>query len=121
MKIYQIHEYSGEYEDFSDYVRFTYLDPEKAKVKKEELEAQELIDRMCSSCPLDYCPDDCDMNCKDCSETVRITRAKKYCNRCDIEKLECEEHECGYYYRCKNESSHFDDRSFEIKDVEVIE
>lgn len=120
MKVYQIHEYGGSWEDSYDYIRFTYLDPLKAQSKKEELEAQELIDRMCDSCPLNYCPDDCDGDCKNCNETTRIIRAEKYCNRCDVEKVECKEKD-EYYHRCKNKSVHYDDSSFEIKEVDVIE
>lgn len=121
MIIYQVHEYGGSYEDFSDYIRFTYLDSLKAIAKKEELEAKELVDRMCNSCPLDYCPEDCDMECKDCKVDTRIARAIKYCNRCDIEKIVCKDEEDEYYTRCKNRSGHFDDNYFKIEEVEVIE
>lgn len=119
MKIYQIHEYSGSWEDKQDYIVFSYLDPVKAQIKKEELEAQELIDKMCDRCPLDHCYENCDNDCKNCTDEIKITRAKKYCSRCDIEKLKYEDG--SSYMECKNNSGHYDDNSFEIKEVEVIE
>lgn len=119
MKIYQIHEYSGSYEDAQDYIAFSYLDSAKAQTKKDELEAQELIDKMCDSCPLDYCFEDCNNDCKNCTDNIRIIRAKAYCNKCDINEYNMKNGEkC---IECKNHSRHYDDASFVIKEVEVIE
>lgn len=38
MKIYQIHKYEGEYEDYSDRIISSYLDYNKALIEKERLE-----------------------------------------------------------------------------------
>lgn len=117
MKIYQIHESSGCYEDYHDYIRFTYLDPDKAIKKKEELEAQEEIEKMCDNCPLWFCPDDCPEDCETCDTGIssRVKRAKEYCNKCDAKVNEYEDLECG------NMSSHWDDCSYSIEEVDVIE
>lgn len=41
MTIYQIHEYSGEYEDYRDYIVGSYLNREKATAKMEKLKCIE--------------------------------------------------------------------------------
>ena len=41
MKIYQLHEYSGVWEDFHDYIRGSYLRKERAEKEKVKAEAEE--------------------------------------------------------------------------------
>jgi len=121
MKIYQIHEYGGSYEDTYNYIRFTYLDKEKAQIKKEELEAQELIDRKCSSCPLDYCPTNCTEDCCNCNEVNKLKNTTEYCDRFEIERIEFEDSSDDNYIKCKNYSSHYDNNTYEIEEIDVIE
>ncbi len=56
MKIYQIHEYGGEWEDKFDYIVGSYLSEERAIAEKMKLETNEenYIKRAekCSKCPL---------------------------------------------------------------------
>lgn len=118
MKIYQIHEYGGEWEDYYDRIVTSYLLKEKAIVEKERLEKREAELMKCSSCPLYYCPQDCKLDClkeKECREqAVRLT--KKYCddfkpyNDDDDKRIQCE----NRYFK-------YDESSFRIEEVEVIE
>lgn len=122
MKIYQIHKSGGCYEDFYDYIVFSYINFLQASEKKEELEKQELIERRCDRCPLVICNDDyCDGNCKNCNDDRKIANAKKYCNKCLIEKVKYAGYENEYYLLCKNSSNHSDDSYFRIEEVDVIE
>jgi len=41
MKIYQIHERGGEWEDYYDYIASSYLSEEKAIAEKERLEKEQ--------------------------------------------------------------------------------
>ena len=105
-KIYQIHEYGGEWEDAYDYIRSSYLSEEKAKtemerLEKEENELQELRDR-CQNCPLIF-------------------------NKKDVNISEyCDKYEWGYDEDYKEESclneywTHYDSY-FRLEEVEVIE
>lgn len=56
MKIYQIHECGGEWEDRYDYIVASYLSEEKAIVEKERLEKEQedfiKQTEKCSKCPL---------------------------------------------------------------------
>lgn len=78
MKIYQIHEYGGQWEDRYDYIVASYLSEEKAIKEKERLEIEEEGLMKCSSCPLYFCEDDCDNNCLECNKH-RVEKAKSYC------------------------------------------
>lgn len=121
MKIYQIHKYGGEWEDYHDYIVASYLLEEKALVEKEQLEKEEEYLRKCNSCPLYYCWDDCDEKCEECRKHT-IERTKKYCDRYepfDKDKHDLEEHDESE--KCVNYYSHFDDYYFRIEEVDVIE
>lgn len=122
MKVYQIHEYGGEWEGSYDYIRFTYLSEDKAKLKLKKLEDQELLARMCKNCPLDYCSSYCEGEhaCETCNEKERIKEAKNYCKRCDIEKIkdDCSKYA---YIQCTNNSWHHEDSYFRIEEIDVIE
>lgn len=108
MKIYQLHKYSGEYEDFSDDIIGSYLKPERAKeeltkAEKEEMELRRQ-GRKCQYCPI------CDYGAS---------------FDLDVEDVECEnkdaEFDSQYGWLCKNYSPHWDDATFEIEEVEVEE
>lgn len=110
MKIYQLHEYSGEYEDYRDRIIGSYFlriraEEEKAKAEAREKELYE-HGRRCYFCPfLDY------------SHAKIDDLLKKYPNYCSEAKLE--ESEWGIY--CENYCSHWDEATFEIQEVEVEE
>lgn len=112
MKIYQIHEYSGEYEDYRDHIVGSYLNKEKAIAKMEEfqrIEAErQTKTKLCSSCPLE----DIEV-ISDCFYVV-ATRCAEYCQDAKIT-------EDRYGYDCENYCSYWDEATYEIKEVEVIE
>lgn len=109
MKIYQIHEYEGEYEDYSDTIVSSYLDYNKALSEKERLEQEELSLReqgkKCANCPYIgyYYPT---------KDLVDVDPG--YCNEALLENTE-------YGVECNNYKSHWDDATFEILEVNVIE
>lgn len=110
MKIYQLHEYSGEYEDYRDRIIGSYFlriraEEEKAKAEAREKELSER-GRKCNRCPF-----------------LKHFHAKiddlivKYSHYCSEAKLE--EGEWGI--DCENYCSHWDEATFEIQEVEVEE
>lgn len=110
MKIYQLHEHSGEYEDYRDRIIGSYLKRERAEEEKAKAEAkeEELSERgrKCNRCPFLENPfakvdDLIDIHSHYCSEA----------------KLE--DGEWGIY--CDNYCSHWDEASFKIEEVEVEE
>ena len=110
MKIYQLHEYSGEWEDFRDRIIGSYLRKEKAEEEKSKAEAKEKAltehnDR-CADCPFLYA-------------TIAAVDGllDEYPDYCNESKLH--EDECGI--ECDNYYSHFYTSTFEIKEVEVEE
>ena len=125
MTIYQLHEYSGEFDSYTDNLVGTY-----ALKLRAELEMEKLIERnsqasKCNSCPIIYCPEDCQFDCDDTErcDKYRIEEATKLCDRFlpstsiisisngmdDFETLNCENYSYAYEYE------------YEIKEVEVIE
>lgn len=121
MKIYQIHEYGGEWEDRFDYIVKSYLSKEKADAEMEQLKSDEELARKCNSCPLHFCPTECDGKCDQCSERS-IERAKQYCDRYepfDEDKYNPEEYDRDD--KCINYDYHMDDHFFRIEEVDVIE
>lgn len=64
MKIYQIHEWGGEWEDRYDYIVSSYLSKEKAEAEKERLEKEQAGIMKCNECPIYFCPFEC--NGEDC-------------------------------------------------------
>lgn len=112
MKIYQIHECGGEWEDYYDYIVGSYLSRGKAVAVKEQLEVSEVEATKCNKCPLLYCPDECNLKCgtKEC-EKHAINEAKKYCNSYKFSR----HNKCENYHYKSNESY------FRIEEVEVVE
>ena len=113
MKIYQIHEYSGEWEDFRDYIIGTYLREEKAVKEKEQLEKKERIKiemrRKCQNCPI------CDSWQRSDKENL-IKECEEYCK---LFSLYQDDEECAF--DCNNYMYAYDEITYEIKEVEVIE
>lgn len=109
MIIYQIHKYEGEYEDYSDTIISSYLDYNKALSEKERLEQEELSLReqgkKCANCPYIgyYYP-----------TKNLIVVDPGYCSNASLENTE-------YYIGCNNYFSHWDDATFKVIEVEVIE
>lgn len=118
MKIYQIHEYGGEYpEDRYDYIVASYLSRAKAEKRLCELrnEEEDLANQyeMCNVCPLfgrhkmrknDY-------------ETLRMT-CKKYEKFEEIKHGNPEEY---YDERCVNVIEYYESSFFNLEEVDVIE
>lgn len=108
MIIYQIHKYEGEYEDYSDTIISSYLDYNKALSEKERLEQEELSLReqgkKCANCPYigDYRTEDL------------IDVDPGYCSKASLENT-------NYGMGCNNYFSHWDDATFKVIEVEVIE
>lgn len=111
MKIYQLHEYSGEWDDYRDRIIGSYLRKERAeeeKIKAEikEKELQERADK-CYYCPfLKAYPF--------ASIDDLSSRNSDYCSERDLE-------ETDYGLNCKNDFVYWDDCTFDIKEVEVEE
>lgn len=120
MKIYQIHEYGGQWEDVYDYIVSSYFSENKAIAEKERLEKEEEERRRCNSCPLYYCEANCDGDCEECNKN-NIERTKEYCSRYepfDKDKHAPEEYDSND--RCVN--YYYGDNSYyKIVEVEVIE
>lgn len=110
MKIYQIHEYSGQWEDFCDRIIGSYLKKEKAEeaiVKAMEKEKERIEQgKKCANCPF----------LDDPFESVASLwpKHKDYCAEAKLSDSE-------YGINCENYYSHWDEADFEIKEVEVIE
>lgn len=116
MKIYQIHEYGGEWEDKYDCIVGSYLS--KEKVMKEhmrlEKEQEDFIKqaKKCSKCPL-Y------------DRSKNINDVGKYCD--DYEVFEEGVHDPYEYDEsdlCVNhvyDSSYWNDTYYRVEEIEVIE
>lgn len=111
MKIYQLHEYTGAWEDFRDTIIGSYLRKEraeeelgKAKAKEEELRMQS---GKCFECPfLEQDNEDLDS---------LLSEHPSYCTKLKLSKTEYGIINCDNYY------DHWDDATFSIKEVEVEE
>ena len=101
MKIYQIHKYEGTYEDFRDYIVASYLNHNKAIIEKERLNKEELNlqeqAKKCNDCPF-----------------IRGWSVADYCSNASLTNMH-DNIECDNYY------SHWDDATFEIVEVDVVE
>ena len=111
MKIYQLHKYGGEWEDYRDYIIGSYLHKERAeeeiiKVQDEEFQKQRLS-KQCANCP--YYTDDIEDN-QTLSDLMR--------QHCDHSDIRCDDDSELF---CKNFYLHWTDNDFVIKEVEVIE
>ena len=112
MKIYQIHKYGGDWEDYYDCIMASYLSKEKAVEEKKRLEKEEVIATKCNSCPLYYCPMECDLQCgtEECLLHA-IERAKDYCDAYAVIEVD----------KCANYKHKIDECSYKVIEVEVIE
>lgn len=117
MKIYQIHEYGGEWEDKFDYIVGSYLSEERAIAEKMKLETNEenYIKRAekCSKCPL-YAY----------SKEYSTYNLHLYCD--DYEPFDEDIHDPNEYdedEECINYTSHhsWEYASYYIEEVEVVE
>lgn len=115
MKIYQIHEYGGEWGDKYDFIVASYLSKEKAIAEKERLkkEQEDFIKQVekCYECPL-Y------------NKDRNINDVGKYCD--DYEPFEEGVHDPDEYDEsdlCVNYTYRYslDDSLYRIEEVEVIE
>lgn len=110
MRIYQLHEYSGEWEDFTDRIIGSYLREDRAKEEKikAEIKDRELIEygKRCMNCPFLE---------EDFSNLNDLLQ--EYSDYCDKAKLS----ENDYGIDCKNYYSKWDNSTFEIEEIEVEE
>ena len=108
MKIYQLHKYSGEWEDFRDHIIGSYLRKERAKEEKAKSEAREkeLVEQSnkCDACPYLY------------DSYITNEKLLSYCTKAKLEK-----NEYGDDMDCVNYSTHWDEATFKIEEVEVEE
>ena len=108
MKIYQLHKYSGEYEDFYDNIIGSYIKKERAEEEKVKAAAEEreLIEqsKKCYKCP--YL----------CDAYIPNDELLSYCPKAKLEKNEFDND-----IDCQNYHLHWDEATFEIQEVEVEE
>ena len=111
MKIYQLHEYSGEYEDFRDRIIGSYLRKERVEEEKAKVEALEKDFRekshKCACCPF-LSEDFIDLN-------RLLSEHPNYCTESDFEDGE------EYGIDCNNRYVHWAEATYQIKEVEVEE
>ena len=106
--IYQIHEYSGEYEDYEDVVVDSYFHKSEAKAKMKELELQAKNNTTnfikCQNCPSNYSYfDDND-----------VKKIKQYCTQFELSVDD--ENDDNY---CINTTFNNDNPIYEIVEVDV--
>ena len=119
-KIYQIHEYSGEWEDYRDRIVDSYLLKDKAEVEMKRLIEEENKKRKCNECPLYFCSVDCNLDCECGSDKCNEYKIEEIKTYCDNYKISKDKDEDGFY-DCDNHISRLYDCSYNIKEVEVIE
>lgn len=106
-KIYQIHEYGGEWEDSFDYIRSSYLSEEKAIAEMERMKIEEEsireLSKKCHRCPLHWHP-------------KGDASIEEYCDKYEPEKDEDDDE-----VYCVNEAWNYENRYYKIEEVEVIE
>ena len=108
MKIYQVHEYSGEWEYFRDKLIGSYFSESKADMIKAELEEEnrKLTEqsRLCDKCPINNEQFD--------SNSEAVVACTGYCDNAVIE-----DYDNNFY--CANCVSVWDESTFEVKEIEV--
>lgn len=111
MTVYQIHEYTGEYEDFVDRIVATYLDPDKAQddmyKRRKAVEDLDKASAKCACCPTRT------LSCEDVTEDL-LKDIKRYCSK--FEKIEQDDE-----LDCKNFFEVWDIPSYKIRAEEVID
>lgn len=112
MKIYQLHEYKGEWKDFSDFIIGSYLRKERAEEELAKAEVKEEIlkehNNRCRDCPFlgePYCDLD-DL----------LLKHNDYCSEKELEDLGV-----SYGIKCKNYYLKWFDSTFKIEEIEVEE
>lgn len=119
-KIYQIHEYGGQWEDAYDYIVSSYFSEDKAIAEKERLEMEEEERRKCESCPLYFCEDECDGDCEECNKH-NVEKAKAYCDKYEpFDKAKHDPEEYDESDGCVNRYLHYENSYYKIEEVEVI-
>jgi len=113
MKIYQVHDYGGEWEDRWDIIVATYLSQEKAIKRVADLEKEQLHSKRCKECPLYFCPSDCTGDCDICDlESINWKeKVNSYCDR----------YEAYGEDLCANYDGNYNESYFKIEEIEVIE
>lgn len=110
MTIYQLHKYSGEWEDFRDRIIGSYTSLKRAEAAKIEAEAKEKEleekSRKCRCCPL-IDDDFADVN-------DLLVKHLDYCDKAELEKEDD-------WVDCKNYYVHWDEATFKIEAVNVEE
>lgn len=110
MTIYQIHRYSGQYEDFEDIIVGSYLKKERAEEEKAKLETdnekKKEQSRKCINCPFIEEP---------FSKLKKLT--KQYPEHCSITSF----YERSGCIDCNNLNYWYEDATFDIEEVEVEE
>lgn len=111
MKIYQLHEYGGEWEDSFDIIIGSYLRKERAEEEKAKAEAKEKEltshSKRCRGCPF------IEQSFEDLDNLL-----SEYPNYCNESKLI---DEGAWGMDCENYYTHWDEVTFKIKEVEVEE
>ena len=112
MKIYQIHEYSGEYEDYMDRIVGSYLLQARAEEEKQKLESREAEfaaqSKKCHTCPIwNYA------STTDIGEIIA-----KHGDYCDEAKLLCDD---VFGIDCENYFTLLRVATYTIEEVEVVE
>ena len=111
MKIYQLHEHSGEWEDYRDRVIGSYLRKERAEEEKLKAEKFESILRersdKCNKCPI--------FSLNPFLEINKLIR--EHGDYCDLMEVE----ESDYGPECMNYAVKWDYSTFEVVEVEVEE
>lgn len=112
MKIYQLHEFGGQWEDSFDYIVGTYAKKERAIEEKNKLEQKEVARqeryKKCNNCPI--LDDDLQA---DTLEYAQHT-CRNYCSNARIL-------EDKFGYDCENYEGSWDKSRFRIDEIEVIE
>lgn len=112
MKIYQLHEYSGEWEDYRDRIIGSYLRKERAEeeMARAESKEKELLERgrKCANCPF--------LEFEDTWTDVGklLSEYPDYCQDAKLEDTEYGINCSNYYYK-------WDDATFDVVEVEVEE
>ena len=112
MRIYQLHEYCGEWEDYRDLIRGSYLRRERAEEEKVKREAEQReLERRSDLCA----------NCLFIGEDASVMEKllSKYPDYCDKKEFYIDTYDnC---IECENYYLHYDKSTFNIKEVEVEE
>lgn len=112
MKIYQIHECGGQWEDSFDIIVGTYLYKDRAELEMQKLvdkekKFQELYEK-CQNCPIG----DLDLQADNFEEMKHM--CSTYCGHSQI-------FEEQYGYGCENEVVWQEETRYNLKEIEVIE